>query len=165
METRKTLKRASESSVFVLSCTKTSGDKSLSFICYNDISGKMHRDNWNGKILCLKRWISLQKCLWCAIYWWVIIHRQVIVIKNYWHVPPSVNFVLETNFCITKSGIDEDHQKRKLLPSILYLLIFNKIVSINLVAKKKPWTNETPYSLNHENDAINYWVCAHKPTP
>ena len=40
----------------------------------------MHRDNWNGKILCLKRWISLQKCLWCAIYWWVI-HRQVIDIK------------------------------------------------------------------------------------
>ena len=32
--------------------------------------------------------------------------------------------------------------------------------------KKKQWTNETPYSLNHMNDVvINYWVCAYKPTP
>ena len=31
--------------------------------------------------------------------------------------------------------------------------------------KKKQWANETPYSLNHMNDVVNYWVCTHKPTP
>ena len=34
---------------------------------------KAHKFDWKGKILCLKRWISLRKCLWCAIYWWVIL--------------------------------------------------------------------------------------------
>ena len=137
METQKTLKRASESSVFVLSCTKTSGDKSLSFICYNDISGKMHRDNWNGKIPCLKRWISLQKCLWCAIYWWVI-HRQVIVIKNYWHVPPSVNLW--------------HHEKQK---KLMWYLWFHK-------AHKVDWKGKIPclrssISLQNCSWCANYW--------
>ena len=41
---------------------------------------------------------------------------------------------------------------------------FNKIVSMNLVAKKQR-TKGTPNILNHENNVVNYWVYAHKPTP
>ena len=143
METRKTLKRASESSVFVLSCTKTSGDKSLSFICYNDISGKMHRDNWNGKILCLKRWISLQKCLWCAIYWWVI-HRQVIVIKNYWHVLPSVNLWRHEKQKCDISGSTRHTKSIERRQYTTLLTLLSKYISLAILCNRALFTSRLP---------------------
>ena len=143
METRKTLKRASESSVFVLSCTKTSGDKSLSFICYNDISGKMHRDNWNGKILCLKRWISLQKFLWCAIYWWVI-HRQVIVIKNYWHVPPSVNLWRHEKQKCDISGSTRHTKSMERRQYTTLLTFLSKYISLAILCNRALFTSRLP---------------------
>ena len=113
----------------------------------------MHRDNWNGKILYLKRWISLQKCLWCAIYWWVI-HRQVIVIKNYWHVLPSVNLWRhEKQKCDTGIAQHCTHT-----PHLIYYL------------KKGWWNNSIKYvkilhllnsPLNMDSQASNFLCCDH----
>ena len=75
-------------------------------------------------------------------------------------------FVLNTNFSITNtcSGIDKDHQKWKLLPFIFLLSNFQQSC-INESCGKNRWRKETPYTLNRVNDVVNYWVCAHKPTP
>ena len=50
---------------------------------------RAHRDDWNGKILCLKRWIFLQKCLWCAVYWWVVSLQAWFA--GWLFIPASVN--------------------------------------------------------------------------
>ena len=51
--------------------------------CDNSGSTRHTKSIETAKILCLKRWISLRKCLWCAIYWWVIVYLACVAEREF----------------------------------------------------------------------------------